>query len=62
METSGPYPLVVLGAGPAGATFAAHAGSLGMPVLLLDAHAFPRDKILKVCRNLLHVFANSGRR
>ncbi len=45
MESSDAYPLVVLGAGPAGATFAAHAGALGLPVLLLDAHTFPRDKI-----------------
>ncbi|GIG30095.1 geranylgeranyl reductase family protein [Cellulomonas marina] len=37
--------VVVVGAGPAGASAAYHAASAGLSVLLLDKASFPRDKI-----------------
>jgi geranylgeranyl reductase family protein len=39
------WDVVVAGAGPAGATAAAHIARAGYQVLLLDRHAFPRDKV-----------------
>jgi menaquinone-9 beta-reductase len=39
------WDLVVAGAGPAGATAAAHVARAGHRVLLLDRHGFPRDKV-----------------
>lgn len=39
------WDVVVVGAGPAGATAAAHLGRAGHRVLLLDRHGFPRDKV-----------------
>lgn len=41
---SAPYDVIVVGAGPAGASTAHHAARLGLRVLLLDKAAFPRDK------------------
>ncbi|UCG85234.1 MAG: geranylgeranyl reductase family protein [Gemmatimonadota bacterium] len=41
----GLWDVVVVGAGPAGATAAAHLASFGHTVLLLDKHRFPRDKV-----------------
>jgi geranylgeranyl reductase family protein len=37
--------VVVVGAGPAGASAALEASRRGMPVILLDSAAFPRDKV-----------------
>ncbi|MFW6079845.1 MAG: NAD(P)/FAD-dependent oxidoreductase, partial [Gemmatimonadota bacterium] len=39
-----PWDVVVIGAGPAGATAALHLAGRGRDVLLVDRHAFPRDK------------------
>ncbi len=39
------YDVVVVGAGPAGATTALYARRAGLNVLLLDKRSFPRDKI-----------------
>lgn len=39
------YDLIVIGAGPGGATAAAFAADAGLRVLLLDKDTFPRDKI-----------------
>lgn len=36
--------LLIIGAGPAGATAAIHAGRRGISTLLIDAQPFPRDK------------------
>ena len=40
-----PWDVVVVGAGPAGATAATHVARAGHRVLLIDKHAFPRDKV-----------------
>ena len=37
--------VAVVGAGPAGAAAAARLAKLGMRVVLLDQHSFPRDKV-----------------
>jgi geranylgeranyl reductase family protein len=39
------WDVVIVGAGPAGATAAAHLARAGHQVLLLDRHRFPRDKV-----------------
>lgn len=39
------YDVVVVGAGPAGATAAAFLADSGLRVALLDKHSFPRDKV-----------------
>jgi geranylgeranyl reductase family protein len=39
------WDVVIAGAGPAGATAAAHVARAGHRVLLLDRHGFPRDKV-----------------
>jgi geranylgeranyl reductase family protein len=39
------YDVIIVGAGPAGATAALYAEREGLRVLLLDKHRFPRDKI-----------------
>ncbi|KPJ95997.1 MAG: hypothetical protein AMS18_01835 [Gemmatimonas sp. SG8_17] len=39
------WDVVVIGAGPAGATAAAHLASNGHAVLILDRHPFPREKV-----------------
>src|SRR6185295_19531585 len=39
------WDVVVVGAGPAGATAAAHLARAGRDVLLLDRARFPRDKV-----------------
>ena len=39
------WDVVVAGAGPAGSVAAAHAARAGLRVLLVDRHAFPRDKV-----------------
>lgn len=39
------WDVVVVGAGPAGATAATHLADSGHSVLLLDKHPFPRDKV-----------------
>ena len=41
---SGGFDLVVIGAGPAGASCARRAGELGLSVVLLEAGTFPRPK------------------
>jgi len=38
------YDVIVVGAGPAGAAAAYHLTRRGADVLLVDRHAFPRDK------------------
>ncbi|HTA66999.1 MAG TPA: NAD(P)/FAD-dependent oxidoreductase [Bryobacteraceae bacterium] len=38
------FDVIVIGAGPAGSTTAKHLGEAGIPTLLLDKSAFPRDK------------------
>ena len=38
------FDVIVIGAGPAGSTAAKHLGEAGIPTLLLDKSAFPRDK------------------
>jgi len=45
MDTAGERDVIVVGAGPAGATTATALARRGRDVLLLDRHAFPRDKI-----------------
>ena len=42
---TGLWDIVVIGAGPAGATAAAHLASFGHTVVLLDRHQFPREKV-----------------
>jgi len=37
--------IIVVGAGPAGASAAAHATRAGLKVVLIDQHKFPRDKV-----------------
>lgn len=44
------FPVVVIGAGPAGATAAFSLASSGVPALLVDRRTFPRDKL---CGGLL---------
>ena len=39
------YDAIIVGAGPGGATAAAFMAERGLRVLLLDKHAFPRDKV-----------------
>ena len=39
------YDLIIVGAGPAGATAALYAKRSGLSVLLLDKAHFPRDKV-----------------
>jgi geranylgeranyl reductase family protein len=39
------WDVVIVGAGPAGATTAAHIAGAGYHVLLVDRHGFPRDKV-----------------
>jgi geranylgeranyl reductase family protein len=39
------WDVVVIGAGPAGATTAFHLAQAGFDVLLVDKHRFPRDKV-----------------
>jgi geranylgeranyl reductase family protein len=39
------WDVAVIGAGPAGATLAAHVASLGRRVLLFDRESFPREKV-----------------
>jgi geranylgeranyl reductase family protein len=39
------WDAIVVGAGPAGATAAAHLSHAGHAVLLIDRHRFPRDKV-----------------
>ena len=39
------YDAVVVGAGPAGSTTAAHLASRGHDVLLIDRARFPREKV-----------------
>lgn len=39
------FDVIIIGAGPAGSATAIHAGRAGLRALLLDAKAFPRDKI-----------------
>ncbi len=44
-STEASYDLIVVGAGPAGATAVLYARRLGLRVLLLDKARFPRDKV-----------------
>ncbi len=39
------FDVLIIGAGPAGSATAIHAGRAGLRVLLMDASAFPRDKV-----------------
>lgn len=45
MYTSSEHDVIVVGAGPGGSTTAAALAQQGHNVLLMDRHAFPRDKI-----------------
>ncbi len=45
------WPVVVIGAGPAGAMTAHQLARAGMRVLLIDKAAFPRDKVCGCCLN-----------
>lgn len=38
-------PVLIIGAGPAGSALAAHLASQKVPVLMVDASGFPRDKV-----------------
>ena len=40
-----PYDLIIVGAGPAGATAALYADQMGLKSVLVDKATFPRDKI-----------------
>jgi geranylgeranyl reductase family protein len=44
-QLTGETDVVVVGAGPGGATAAARLARMGLRVVLIDQHAFPRDKV-----------------
>ncbi len=43
-NSTNPYDVIVVGAGPAGSSAAAILGEKGHKVLLMDKESFPRDK------------------
>jgi len=45
MHTASEHEIIVVGAGPGGATTATALAQQGRDVLLIDRHAFPRDKV-----------------
>ena len=45
MQTVSDHEVIVVGAGPGGATAATALAQRGHDVLLIDRHTFPRDKI-----------------
>jgi len=48
-DPCGEWDIVVIGAGPAGAVLALQTAREGARVLLVDRHAFPRDKVCGCC-------------
>ena len=48
---TGPWPVVVVGAGPAGALAALQLARQGVPVLLVERRRFPRWKVCGACRS-----------
>jgi flavin-dependent dehydrogenase len=45
------FDVAIVGAGPAGATCAAHCAAAGLRTLLLERALFPREKVCGDCLN-----------